>query len=335
MGVEYCNVTSDLVDVYGDVEDYRNLRGVSGFVSVGGGVYRLKQSGFVEMVYEDGIEMIASASSGTSSATPTPAAGEFSYDPAADVLYVRMSDSAAPSTHTVESGPDWDVLKTRMRNDAQEELESLLAANFVIPFQRIIEPAESYNDRGYDEGIRRAAATLTVVRLIRRVNPESEVAAQLYKLVNYPRFAPNEEGAPGWVQRVLRGEVSLKIQRTARQTGGFDVIEGSANAGTGFLRVSGRYTGSKKQVWRVQVDGAGDVGTATYKLSLNGGSGWTQVLQLTREASSNNRRVWLADAVFGEFAGTFGEGDSWDIVLYPVTDGQQVRTVTSVRLSRG
>ncbi|MCA9404867.1 MAG: hypothetical protein KC897_13845, partial [Candidatus Omnitrophica bacterium] len=137
------------------------------------------------------------------------------------------------------------------------------------------------------------------------------------------------------VQRVLRGEVSLKIQRTARQTGGFDVIEGSANAGTGFLRVSGRYTGSDKQVWRVTIDGAGDAGTATYKLSPNGGSGWTQELQLTREASSNNRRVWLADGVFGEFAGTFEDGDSWDIVLYPVTDVQQVRTVRSVRLTRG
>jgi len=150
VAVEYCNITTDLLDVYIDLNNFRRFRTLKGadFVLSSGSVYKLQRCGFMELVYEDGDQMTAS-----DPATTTPAAGEFSYDAATDVLYIRMTDSAAPSTHVVESGYDWGAFLTRMRNRAQEEFENLLSPLFVIPFQKIHEPFSSYNSRSYDEHI--------------------------------------------------------------------------------------------------------------------------------------------------------------------------------------
>ncbi len=324
MAIEYCNVNSDLVSVYRPIEEYKNLKTLTGWELVSGNVYKKDQAGFVEMVYEDGVPL-------TQGNSTTPAAGEFYYKASTDTLYLQCTDSADPATHTIESGLDWDAFKQRCRNDAQEMLEAWLRSVYATPFQKVIAPGQSYNARDYDYIIRRATALLTCYLIVSHTNSEDPAAEKLYKQVFHePQF---EGDQPGIVQQLLSGKMTLRTQRSAREPGSFNVYEGANNSSTAYVEVTGTYSGANKEVWRLQIDNGGAPGTATYKLSYDQGATWDLEGQPTRP-SSDGRRVRIGNDIWVEFVGTFTVGDYWDIELFPSTDALVIQPVGAFKLER-
>lgn len=328
MPIAYCNLTSDLISVCKNIEDYKPIKTLisTNWELVSGAVYRYENSGYVELLQDDGIPLTAETTE-----TTTPSAGKFSYYSDTDILYVRIGNDGNPASSVMQSTVDWDAYKQKCRNDAQEMLEGFLKKVYAVPFQKIVAPNASYNSRDYDYWIRRATALLTCYILIGSANPEDRNAQLLYNQVDYvnPEVGENM----GIVQRILNGEIELRTQLSNREKGGFNVYEGSVTSDA-YLKLTGRYYGAEKRVWRIQIDGAGTPGTATYKLSLDGGSNWDQTTQKTRDTNTDNRRVLIWDGVYAEFVGTFEVGEYWDIELFPYSDVPEVYSVGAISVSR-
>lgn len=318
----YCNITTDPLDRYSELNRFRRFETLNGFVPDAGSVYKLTRCGFIEMVYEDGEKMEAEASE-----TSTPAAGKFSYVSAEDILYIRMSDSAAPSTHTVEAGKDWNAFLTRLRADAQEYIETRLSSVLDVPFLKIHAAFQSYNGRSYDADLRHATADLIVFYVISTIEPQNELGKLFLNRVDLPNIDPNFQGRKGFIQRILGNELTLRIQRSNRQAGGWDVVDGDGNTTGVFLLISGAYTGTEKQLWRVEIDTAGAPGTATFKIRFGDTLSFDKTGQATRVSGSENRRISLGDGVWAEFLTADGVnyalGDLWDIWVYPAADRVQ------------
>lgn len=333
MAVEYCNLTSDLKDAFSLIEtNYRGLDTLEDWEATStSNVYKLDQSGYVETVFENGVALTAS-----DPATTSPAAGEFSYDASSDILYLHCTGSVDPAQKTLEGGYDWNTLKQRCRNDAQELLESLLKSVFAVPFQKIAAPNVSYNSRKYPFLIRKCTALLTCALIVKKVNPSDKEYDRLYRQVDNPNTGIEEglDPLPGIVQRILAGEMSIQTQTVAREAGGWNVFETLDASSTAILEVTGRYTGPQRQLWRVQIDLAGAPGTATYQLSKDGGATFDETGQETRTANSDDQRVSLGSGLYVRFSGTAVLNDYWDLDLLPSTDAVTVKTMGNVRLVR-
>lgn len=327
MPVTYCNINSDLKDVLSNVETYHRKTTLTGFVLSSGSVYKLADTGYISMVLQDKIQLTAGSNT-------SPSAGEFYYHEDTDTLYLHATGSVAPNTVTIQGAVDWDAYKTKCRNDAQEMLEGYLSSKFAVPFQKIPDPVVSYNSRDYDYWIRRATAILTCYLIVDRVNTDMNTADELLLKVDNPKDNNFDNEQPeGIVQRILSGEITLRTQKTARLTGGWNVYDTLDSASTGVLELEGAYTGSYEEIWRVQIDTAGAPGTATYKFSGDGGTTFSETLQVTRTAN-DNQRVCLTDGVYARFSGTFVLNDYFDIRLFPDSDRVTVSSITSTRLTR-
>jgi hypothetical protein len=334
MAVEYCNISSDLTDVYANLNEFRKFQVIENWVKTSTtNVWEYLHSGYVGMLFENGAIMTRATDD-----TSSPTAGQWSYFPTEDKIRAQFTSSKNPGVLRVEKGIDWESFITRMRNDAQEEIEGKLKDLFVIPFQQIHDPFTSYNSRNYDASLRDAVATLTVSKIISAIEPVNPMATIFRRKVDLPITDPNFKGEKGFIQRILDGDLTLSIQKTSRQLGGWDIIENSSQTANVYLLLSGRYIGSVKKVWRIQIDTAGAPGTATYKKREGDTLSFTDTKKETRSSGLENRRVHLGDGVYGEFirtgAATYAITDYWDIYLYPSTDDEPVGKPGSIRLSR-
>ena len=109
----------------------------------------------------------------------------------------------------------------------------------------------------------------------------------------------------------------------------------AANTSTAYIWVLGTYTGNDYERWRLQIDTAGAPGTATWKLSSDTGAKWDKTLQVTFDADNNNRRILIGSGIEIVFYGTFGDGDYWDIELFPLTDVPDKVKISSTIMVRG
>ena len=327
MAIEYCNVTTDLADVYRDIEKYRGFYAFTDWELHATTVYKTYQSGYVEQLFENGLSLTAGSDA-------TLSAGEWWYDTAADILYVHTTDSVHPTNCAIEAGAPWVTFKTRMRNDAQERLEGWLRMVFAVPFQKIPTPGASYNSRNYDYNLRRMTALLTCSLIVRTVNPDDVVADQLFKEVYQDN--PEVGELAGMVQQVIAGDLIIQgAQITPRESGGWNIYETLDATSTGVLEVTGSYTGSHRQVWKLQIDTAGAPGTATWKLSFDNGVNFDTTLNKTFDDATDNQRVYLGSGLYARFTGTFVLNDYYLIDVFPASDHVATAGFTSVKLSRG
>jgi hypothetical protein len=329
MAITYCNTTSDLTNAYREIDRYKGYFTLDStkWAVHASNVYIQKETGQVNALFEDGVPLTKMASLAL-----IVAAAQWFYDSTNDYLYVWCTANADPDTKTMESGESWAAFKATCRNDAQEMLEGFLRNVFVTPFRKIIAPDESYNSASYDFWIVRATALLTCYLMVKRLNLDDKLAEYLYREVYNTEPEPGEKR--GIVQYILDGAISLKIQRSNREPGGFNVYDYASNTATAFVEITGSYLGSQKQIWRLQIDTSGAVGTATWKLSKDQGTTWDTTLQKTRKSDSDQRRFTLGSGIDAEFVGTFVSGDYWDIELFPISDipdRSQFSSVTMVR----
>ena len=313
----YCNTTTDLRDVYPQIDQYQGKRKIVGWSATAGqsNTYEAHGTGYVELLLDEGAQLTSRASIALTEAN----AGSFFYDSDLDIVYVHAidSDNMTTATITIEAGVDWDSFKARMCNKAHEYLDSYLNTKYPTPLlPRLVKT--HVTDSDYEYPIVRACALLTCAFIVGRIKTDSPVATGLMKQVYNP--APEIGESPGIVNQLLTGEMVLQEQISGREPGNWNVYSGAANSGTGYVWFIGRYYGAQNEKWRVQIDTGGAPGTATYKLSYDTGSNWDSTTQDTFSADDNDRRIHIGSGVYCVFYGTFVDGDYWDIDLFPMTD---------------
>jgi len=166
-----------------------------------------------------------------------------------------------------------------------------------------------------------------------RVAPSDEDVKAIYREFYNPN--PETGETKGLINQLVDGDMVLQDQQSVREIGGFNVYPWSSNTVTVQPIFYGPYTGYKEMLWRVQIDTAGALGTATYKVSYDGGSNWDLTLQKTKDDDNNQIRFSIANGMYIRWpAETYVEGEYWDVELFPSTDiatNAKISTIRAVR----
>lgn len=319
----YCNITTDLQDVFSRIEEYQAKEIIENWTNVSGTIYKKAGTGHVAMVFWNGTKL-------TAGTTTSPSAGQYYYDSSNDVLYVN--NSADPASHTVEVGTDWTTFKTTMRNRAQMIVDAYLNTVYttpLLPRDRKTHDANAY----YEWFIIEATACLTCSFIIKRVRPNDPNGALLFKRAINPDPQPGE--SKGILDMIKAGELVRQDQITAREVGNWSIFAASANTVTDSPQLMGTYTGSMYKVWRIQIDTGGAPGTGTYKVSYDGGTTWDLTVQDMKDADNDEYRMSIADGIYIYWPNiTWVVDEYWDVELYPMSDSADISKIGSIRIYR-
>jgi hypothetical protein len=305
---KYCNTTTDLTDVYNQIEEYSGTRyKITGWevYSTAGYIYKSPNTGEVGLLYQDNIRLsVASAIASINSAS------KWYYDSTNDILYMRSSDNADPDTHEVEKGINWYTFKTRMRDQAQDQIDAMLDRKFPRP----IPQARQYHTTNYyDISLVRATALLTCFNILKAYGEAEKAKEMLEEVTNNDKT--------GIIDNYNSGALKFSWETTVDELGGYNIEVDSSNTGTGFIEFYGKFGGSidlddplidydlKDEIWLIQIDKAGAVGTATFKWSRDNGVNWDAANQLT-----SSSWVYLSAGIFIRFwdrSGSFIISDKW------------------------
>jgi len=316
----YCNITTDLTDVYSQIEEYASTRfSIKAFSihSSSANIYKSYDSGEVEELFEDSVRLTE-----VSAIASINAASKWYYDSTNDILYVRSSDDADPDTHEIEKGIDWNTFKTRMRDRAQDEIDSLLDHRFPRP----IPQARQYHATNlkYDVGLVKATALQTCVNILNAF-AEFDTTNELRKQITEPEFKS------GIIDKYNNREMRFSWETTPDELAHYNIEAATANTGDGFIELSGRYGGDTEdddhltlfdmedEVWHIEIDSAGAVGTATFKWSRDDGTTFQATTKTT-----NYEWIALDAGVYIRFwdrDGEFDSGDKWK--CYMTTDRRE------------
>ena len=332
----YCNITSDLTDVFPDIGEYRKLQRIfkEEFYATSGQnvTYESRNVGQVNQIFDDGEQLTVK----TTIADVQSNAGSWFYNADPDIVYIHSkgSDDLTTADITIEKGVDWDAYLAKELNNAMEEMDSYLGKVYIVPLLPRLQKIHSAND--YESIIRMCCAYLICRNVVRRRDPNNKIANKFDELAL--GFNPEEGEPKGYIAKLLDGDLALQDQITEIEVGGIGrVVPYGSNLGTGYIRILpkiSRYTGSSHQVWRLEIDKAGAEGTATWKLSYDTGANWDIENQVTFDVNTNNRRIRIGSDIYVVFWGTFADGDYWDIELFPFTDEVTVRKIGSINLCR-
>jgi len=328
MAVEYCNITTDLQRVFSRIEEYQAKEIIEPWtVSTSSeGEYKATGTGMVSMVFENGVQKDKYTTRGD---LLTNGEG-FYYDENLDVLYIITSGADDPSGYTIEVGEDWDAFKTAMRNKAQQIVDAYLNNKFSTPLAP--RSVLVHDSSEYEYPIVRATALYTCYLIISRTNPNNPDAISLYKQFYNPIPEPGE--IKGFINQILDGDIVLQDQISVREVGSWNIWACSGNSSNTVPFLSGTYTGDKYEEWKVEIDTAGSIGTATYKISQDGGDTWKETLQDTKDGEQ--LRMSLAGGIYIRFPDiSYSLGDCWYIEVFPLTDTATNAKVSSISLTNG
>lgn len=327
----YCNVTTDLTDVFQQIEEYASTRfPLKNFeiYSTGGSIYRAYNTGDVDKLYQDGLRLTE-----VSAVASVTSVSKWYYDSTNDILYMRSSDSADPDTHEIEKGIDWVTFKTRTRNKAQDEIDGMLDAKYPRPLPQMRQYHST--DHHFDIGIVKACALLTCANILKSFGA-FDIGDKLMSEVS------NNEKT-GIVDKYNKGEMRLWFETTPDELGKWNIEADSSNVCEGFIELTGKYGGSddiddvlidwdlEDETWLIQIDGAGATGTAKFKWSRDNGSNWEATLQTT-----NYEWISLSAGIsvrFWDNAGTFTVGDKWRAYMH--TDRREDQVLPTTVVLRG
>ena len=331
MANTYCNLNTDLHDVFPAIGQYQRKDIVEDWEATSGqaSTYQHEGTGYVNQVFDDGVQLTVK----TSIADVNSNAGSFYYVEDTDILYVHPTGSGDPSGSLMEVGVDWDTFKTRMRAKAMQTMDSYLALRYIVPI--VPRSLKTHDTAEHEYIIVRSCALLTCASIIKRVDPENTIGNVLYKeAINFNLEAGEEKGL---INQLLDGDAVLQNQRTPQEVGWVgEIIPKSTNTVNETPILSGVYSGLQREIWRIQIDTGGAIGTATYKVSFDGsGATWDLTLQETFDSSDDQYRFHIAQGVYVEWpAKTWVQDEYWDIHLYPKDDKVDVAKVGYSALCR-
>ncbi len=216
----FCNNTTDLQAVVGDIDRYDRKRVlVPNWITTDtSNLYQLMNTGHVEQLYRDGIEMTA--------VTDSPNAdNEYNYSSSTDSFqfYLSSSSVSALNSAVFEAGQDWDSLKTTVCKEQADRMRSYL--NRPI-YKRNNSTYQGASDRNYDFIIVRINAILACADLIRSQDPERA------QMIEEMALSPDDNGL---LDKLKRKEYVLWNETSFRSESGV-ISEVSMNANsTGYI----------------------------------------------------------------------------------------------------
>ena len=330
----YCNITTDLSDQVPDIGRYMERRILRPFYAVSGNAntYACRSQGQTNMVFDDGEALTLKTSIATVQAT----AGTWWYDVTVDTVYVHAkgSDDLTTATITIEAGEDWDALLLRINNRMYNFMNGILNPRYPTPIPPRIARHESTDD--YDYVLIQANALLTCSEIIRRRATDDALADKLYRRVWNTNLETEEE--KGLLNQLRDGDIVLTDQITAREAGTVNYWPDSGNTTDTPIWIYGNYTGGEYQRWKLEFDNTAATGTATFKLSRDGGTTWDLTAQKTFDSTYDDRRMSLLSGLYAIFdpdtSNDYTDGDFWTIEVFPADDIVDVPKLGNARVYR-
>ena len=208
-----------------------------------------------------------------SSSSAVDANGEWFYDDTNDVVYYNNS-AVNPNDMLVESGDDWDSIRTRYISNASKYLDSRLDGRL---------PREQFKDQdgNYDYIIIRTTALIACSFLIRASQPTSEISDALFAEAEKNMLSINE------------GSTKLSWQITGDSSQGV-IREVSVSGNLRIVDTRGQYHDIYDRIG-VKVTTAGAFGTAKYSVWLKDGD------NLGAERMNNSEDADYVDTINGQY----------------------------------
>lgn len=318
----FCNTTTDLQAIVSDIDRYDRKRVlISNFITTDTtNLYQLMNTGHIEQLYRDGIEMTA--------VTDSPNAdNEYNYSSTTDSFQFFLSSSSvnALNSSVFESGEDWNTLKTKVTKEQADHMRSYL--NRPI-YKRGNSNYQGASDRPYDFIVIRCNAILACADLVRSQNPEK--ADELEERVL---------GEDGLLVKLKRRDYVMWNETSFRSESGV-IREISVNGSTtGYIediKMFGPPSTDYDEV-RVVISTAGTFspGTAStvkYDVFTKNDTGLRRHKSVDAEVMNGDYQALAYGALIRFQAGVYTLNDEWSITFQ--SDDIQMGTVRSGQIYR-
>ena len=318
----FCNTTTDLQACVSDIDRYDRKRVLmSNFITTDTtNLYQLMNTGHVEQLYRDGIEMTA--------VTDSPNAdNEYNYSSATDSFQFFLSSSSVNALNgsVFEAGEDWNTLKTRVTKEQADHIRSFL--NRPI-YKRGNSNYQGAADRPYDFIVIRCNALLACADLVRSQDPEK--ADELEERVL---------GDEGLLTKLKRRDYVMWNEPSFRSESGV-IREVSVNGSTtGYIediKLVGPPSTDYDEV-RVVISTAGTFtpGTAStvkYDVYTKNDTGIRRHKSVDAEVINGDYQSLAYGALIRFQAGVYTVNDEWSVTFQ--SDAVQMGTVRSGQIYR-
>ena len=221
----YCNTTTDLLFIAPYLSEFDGKRVLaSNFITTDtSNLYQLNNSGYVDQLYKDGIEMTA--------VTDTPNVdNEYNYSSSTDSFQFFLSSSSvsALNSSVFEASSDWATLKSYAVKRASDFIRGFLP--FPIYPNKGVGTQDS-TERDFPEIIVRSTAIMAVESLIRPYDVE--------KADQIRNQAINDQGT-GFLDMLRTGQVHLYSSESEyKKRGILRTVNQNANSTGGIVDVKG------------------------------------------------------------------------------------------------
>ena len=318
----YCNVTTDLYRAYPRLEEHKEQKTVRGWVVNAGSVYKKANTGYGEMLFENGLPMTAVT------LLASVAAGKFYYDSANDILYAQSTTGTmVTSTNSYVWGIDWDTKKDWAVEEASARIDALLDPKFPIP---IPENARGTSSQHWDLPIINATALLACSLIVGGSEPAKFNADGSGTNMTADLFI----AAKSIIDQYNKGEMAFSWELTKDEIGGYNIIPASTNTSIGMFQLRGQFDETEDATFIIKIGTGGALGTATYLLSVDNGVTYgTAVLTLTTHGwvdLSDDIQIRFFDR--GATTTAFIANDTWTVDLSSSGNTQSRSRIGSVNL---
>jgi hypothetical protein len=294
----YCT-NRDLKDVYPSIDEFDTKTALYGFVVDSGSRYKAHNVGLVTQLFANGKNLGAVQSDVSS----VDANDEWYYDDTNDIVYYYNS-ATNPNDMLIESGDDWDTLRTRYISNAEKYLDSRLDGKL---------PRKQFKDKdgNYDYSIVRTTALIACYFLIRASDPTSEIGNALFEEAERNILSLNDGSTKlSWQ---VSGDSSKGVIRQVSVSGAVNLVDTRGHYFDVYDRVGVKITTAgalgtaKYSVWQKDADNLGaermnNGETADYSDTING------------------QYQPLANDVYVRFAGDTADtatlNDKWEIEFF-------------------
>jgi len=317
----FCNITTDLQAIVSDIDRYDRKRVLmSNWSNPSSNTYRLSNTGYIENLYKDGVEM--------TKVSDTPNAdNEFKYNESTDAVdfFLASSSVAALNSSVFEAGQDWEDLKTRVVKEQADHMRSYL--NRPI-YKRGNSNYQGAADRSYDFIVIRCNALLACADLVR--SQDSEKAAELDELVL---------GEDGLLTKLKRRDYVMWHETSFRSESGV-IREVSVNGSTtGYIEDIKMYGPPSTDYDEVRVVistagtfSPGTASTVKYDVFTKDDTGLRRHKSVDAEVMNGDYQALAYGALIRFQAGVYTLNDEWSITFQ--SDDVQMGTVRSGQIYR-
>jgi len=320
----YCDTTTDLSFIEPYIGEYDHKRVLpSNFIATDtSNLYQLNNTGFISLLYKDGIEMTVVADSPN-------ADNEYNYSSSTDSFqfFLASSSISALNSSVFEASRDWSDLKTEAVKRASDFIRSYLP--FPIYKNKGIGTSDAVGN-DYPEIIVRSTAVMAVESLVRPYDVEK---ADLIK-----NQAINEQGT-GWLDMLRTGKIVLYSSESEQKYKGI-LKDVSVNANTtgGIVDVKGTAS-TQWDVINILISAGGTItaGSANTTVKYSTYTRNEQGLKMLQGVSEEvidcgwqtaGHNMWIRYA-----PGLYTTNDEYELEVSGVLD-QSFTPIKSVRTSR-